>query len=69
MKTKARKVQVKRLYRLYNIEQSRFGQPFCLCDFHYMAWTPPVTCIVEKIAERALWPCNGCDDEAEIERE
>ena len=61
--------KARRLYRLYNIKASKHGEPFCLCDFHYKNWTPPVTCVVEKIADRALWMCNQCDDdEPEIER-
>ncbi len=38
-----------------------------MCDFHYKDWRPPTTCIVEKVADGALWPCNKCGDEEPIE--
>ena len=58
--------KARRLYRLYNIEAGAYGAPFSMCDFHYKDWRPPNTCIVEKVANGALWPCNKCSNEPEI---
>lgn len=58
--------KARRLYRLYNLNAMAYGEPFSMCDFHYKEWTPPVTCFVEKVADGALWPCNQCSNEPEI---
>jgi len=62
--------KARRLYRFYNISQEKHGEPFCMCDFHYGQYKPPVTCIMEKIADRCLWPCTACeDDDEQMEQE
>ena len=61
--------KARRLYRLYNIKAAAYGEPFSMCDFHYKDWKPPNTCIVEKVADGALWPCNKCSNEPEIDAE
>lgn len=53
----------RRLYRFFNIKQSKHGEPFCMCDFHYKSYVPPLTVIMETIADHCRWPCTECDEE------
>jgi hypothetical protein len=61
-----------RLYRFYNLDKEKRGEPFAECDHHIEAFkrgrkpaAPQL--ILEKIADEALWSCNKCDHE-EAER-
>ncbi len=61
-----------RLYRFYNLDKEKHGEPFAECDSHIEAYkrgrkpaAPQL--ILEKIADDALWSCNKCDQE-EAER-
>ena len=53
-----------RLYRFYNWEQSRSGEPFALCDGCFKTQPTPEGCILRLIANQALEPCNRCGEEA-----
>jgi len=53
--------KARRLYRFYNINQAKHGEPFCMCDFHYKNYTPPITVIMETIADDCRWPCTECE--------
>jgi hypothetical protein len=50
-----------RLYRIFNIEQSRHGEPFAMCDGCFKVWEEAVRgrgLLVTKIADGALVPCG-----------
>ncbi len=53
-----------RLYRFYNMEVNREGNPFALCDEHKANFNPPVlqdgSCFIKKIADQAVDACNLC---------
>jgi len=50
-----------RLYRFYNIEKSKYGEPFALCDAHRKEQPIPAYCTIEKIANDADWPCSRAE--------
>jgi len=54
-----------RLYRFFNIDVSLHGEPWAMCDLHYAGYKPPTTCIIEKLADLAEWPCHQCEQEAD----
>jgi hypothetical protein len=56
-----------RLYRFFNFELDDRGEPWAMCDLHYAGYTPPKSCIIEKLADRATWPCQQCEEEKEIQ--
>ena len=50
------------LYRLYNLDHSRYGEPFALCADHVKALEDRVPyCMLKKIANEALDPCAECE--------
>ena len=54
-----------RLYRFLNVKSSQYGAPFAMCDPCLVAYrekTPAVFefCILDKIADRAVWGCSEC---------
>jgi hypothetical protein len=53
-------VPIIRLYRFYNWEQSKDGEPFALCDECALHQPVPEGCVIRKIANDALQPCNRC---------
>lgn len=55
-----------RLYRFYNLDQAKHGEPFAMCDDHmdaYKKGRKPAApqLILEKIADQAVWPCDDCE--------
>jgi len=60
---KRKKANAVRLYRFYNWEVSGYGEPFALCDKHFDTRPVPATCILNKMADRADWPCEQCTEE------
>ena len=59
-----------RLYRFYNLDEEKHGEPFAECDDHineYKRKRKPAApqLILEKIADQAVWPCNKCQWEAD----
>jgi len=54
-----------RLYRFFNFEVGKRGEPWAMCDPHYKNYRPPITCIIEKLADQAEWPCNQCEQETD----
>ena len=52
-----------RLYRLYNVESHKYGEPFALCDEHAPVLKDLVReyCFMRKIADRAVDPCSECE--------
>jgi hypothetical protein len=53
-----------RLYRFYNWQISKHGEPFALCDQCKKEQPVPEYCQIECIANEALWPCNRCGKES-----
>lgn len=51
-----------RLYRFYNLTVGREGEPFAMCDKCKEKYRVPGGCIMNKIADKATWPCNICRD-------
>ena len=49
-----------RLYRFYNMEKSRYGEPFALCDQCKPRQVVPAVCYLEKIADESVWACINC---------
>ena len=49
-----------RLYRFYNMELSRHGEPFALCDVCRQRQRVPGLCLIEKLANQAVLPCDRC---------
>lgn len=58
-----------RLYRFYNMDLSRYGEPFALCDAHADTQKIPSNCDLQKIADKAVQACAKCSDTCEAERE
>ena len=57
-----------RLYRFYNLDKDKNGEPFAECDAHIEAYrkgrkpaAPQL--ILVKIADEAVWPCNKCEQQ------
>jgi len=48
------------LYRFFNMEKSRYGEPFALCEAHAKTQTVPSLCILQQIANDSLIECNQC---------
>ena len=48
------------MYKIYNIEKMKYGEPFTLCDKHFKNWIDklPRNILVEKVADKSLEPCN-----------
>lgn len=53
------------LYRFYNLDKEKHGEPFAMCDTHMVGYqhsrkpaAPQL--ILEKIADEAVWPCGEC---------
>ena len=51
---------MKGLYRFYNMEASKYGEPFILCDKHYKNQKVPNNCTLNKIADKSNLPCIKC---------
>jgi hypothetical protein len=49
-----------RLYRFYNWEQNKYGEPFALCDACRPKQLVPDECVLHVIANQALWSCAIC---------
>jgi hypothetical protein len=49
-----------KLYRFYNWEISKHGQPFALCEECRKVQPIPEGCDLELIAEESLLPCARC---------
>lgn len=49
------------LYRFYNWEVSKSGEPFALCEAHAESQVVPGNCTLEKIADGALRHCENCE--------
>jgi hypothetical protein len=45
------------VYRFYNYEQSKYGEPFALCEAHKKEQPVPRGCMIAKLAEKALQHC------------
>jgi hypothetical protein len=54
-----------RLYRFYNMGSSEYGEPFALCDDCKPKQVVPEMCILNVIANEALWACALCGREGE----
>ncbi len=57
-----------RLYKIFNGNEGKHGEPFGMCDDHYNAWTSRGFprgdhLLVEKIADDTTLPCNHCERE------
>lgn len=48
-----------RLYRYFNFEQERYGEPFALCDECYSNQPRPDGTTLVKIADGATGDCEG----------
>jgi hypothetical protein len=46
-----------RLYRFYNMEVSRYGEPFALCDGHRKEQPIPAACTLDCMADNARREC------------
>ena len=53
-----------RLYRFYNIVVGKHGEPFAMCDKCAKNYRPPTTCLMQKIADKTDWECNGHESRA-----
>jgi predicted RNase H-like nuclease (RuvC/YqgF family) len=52
-----------RLYRLYNIEKSDYGEPFGMCDRHAKDYQVS-NCVMQKIADKTeYYGCDFCESE------
>ncbi len=51
---------VKRLYRFYNFDEEKYGEPFALCDNCKKDYKPPLNVYIEKIADATELKCNIC---------
>ncbi|HEC36782.1 hypothetical protein LCGC14_0641330 [marine sediment metagenome] len=51
-----------RLYRFYNMNVSKDGEPFAMCDYHKETYQVPPSCIMNKIADKSKISCNLCDE-------
>ena len=52
-----------RLYRFFNINVGKRGEPWAMCDKHKRDYRPPHSCVVEHLADKTDWPCGWCEDE------
>lgn len=50
-----------RLYRFYNLDENAEGEPFGMCDEHKATYKVPSDCVMIKIANDSMMPCNLCD--------
>lgn len=60
-KPKRKRESPVRLYRFYNIEQSKYGEPFAMCDECREAYESPNYVYMRKVADRAVEGCQGQD--------
>lgn len=51
-----------RLYRFYNFDEDKEGEPFALCDECIKKQVTPPYCYLHKIANDALIGCLGCQE-------
>ena len=47
------------LYRFYNWEKGRHGEPFALCEAHFEKQPTPSGCILQKLADNSLISCSS----------
>jgi len=62
------------LYRFFNLDENKHGEPFAECDTHineFKRRKKPAApqLILEKIAHEAIWPCNKCEQAADLRAE
>jgi hypothetical protein len=50
-----------RLYRFYNWEQNKGGEPFALCDECHPKQPVPSGCFLYLLANDAVIPCTKCE--------
>lgn len=49
-----------RLYRFFNMERDKHGEPFALCDVCVEKQRVPKGCLLNRIADGALMACKKC---------
>lgn len=54
-----------KLFRLYNIDLNRYGEPFALCEEHEKVQEIPENCMLIMIAIEAVEECNTCWQESD----
>lgn len=47
-----------RLYVFYNLEKSKEGTPFAMCDKCKKKYKSPEGCVMKEIATHASFPCE-----------
>jgi len=57
-----------RLYRFFNVDKTEHGSLFAMCDYHYVDYIKPNNCLMERLANEALWECDLCREEKENSR-
>ncbi len=60
-----KRVQV-RLYRFFNIDADKYGEPFALCDGCKPKQPIPESCILSLIAIGAIDPCDLCGTQEDL---
>lgn len=51
------------LYRFYNWQVDKHGEPFALCDNHVKLQPIPEGCNLVKLADKATKACEGVGDQ------
>ena len=51
------------MYRFYNMDKDRWGEPFSLCDKHHKKQITPKNCVLKEIAGKSWFECSPCLDE------
>ena len=57
------------LYRFFNSEVNKYGEPFALCATHAAEQKVPEACFLEMIAKEALQKCRKCVSSAELAKQ
>ena len=57
------KVSEVRLWRFYNIEEGKWGEPFTMCDSCRSEYRVPDGLVMNVVADGARGSCNHCGGE------
>ena len=52
------------LYCFYNWNVGKCGEPFGLCDVHFLKQPQPEGCYMKKLADNSLIPCAEAEEES-----
>ena len=57
-----------KLYRFYNLNVGKYGEPFGLCDKHFKTYKIPDNVVMTCIASNTVYPCEFCENPEDLDK-